>query len=369
MINGKVIKQHGEITRKEVNYRALDGLNCSMIKLFDTDPVKFFEQFKLGKPKKDKKTTSLIIGDLADFYLLDCKGDWDEFNQRFDEKFALFEGTKTSAQVFVLADTLFEITTDNTEDGIVQKSFASMFSEAFRRVQLDGKYKGGKEEKALEEFVTKGQDYYDTLIANIGKTVVDVSLLDKSKRVADILLEDSWTKDVFSDEDETIEYFPKFAIEWQYEEGDKLIDCKSELDILKVDHSKKVIYPKDLKTAYDNEAFEYSYLKYRYDLQAAFYYLAVKHWAAAEGMTDYSVVPMEFIVGDTSANARRPVRYRLDMKDIQKAMAGFTLRGTKYKGLVELIKEISWAEDNNVWNCSKELFDNRGILKLGIQYD
>lgn len=372
MIQGKTIKPHGEIVRKTVNYRTLDGLNCSMIKLFDTDPIKFFEIFKLGKEKKENKTTSLILGDLVDFYLLDCRGDWDEFNQRFDEKFALFEGKKGTGQVFILADLLFEVTQENTEGGVVQKSFDSLFSEAFRRVQQKDKYKGGTEEKAMRDFNDNGREYYDSLIENSGKIVIDVSLLDKAKKIADLLKEDEFTSEIFKDDDSNIEYFPKFTIEWKYKilkDIDKSIDCKSEIDILKIDHNKKIIYPKDLKTTFDNENFEYSYVKYRYDLQAAFYYLAVKYWAFHEGMGEYSVIPMEFIVGDTSSNNRRPVRYRLSMNDIERALKGYTLRGVKYKGLLEIVEEISWAENTGNWNVSKEVFDNQGILKLGLKYE
>lgn len=370
MIQGKTIKAHGEIVRKEVNYRALDGLNCSMIKLFDTDPVKFFEIFKLGKDKKESKTTSLQIGDLVDFYLLDCKADWEEFNHRFDEKFALFDGVKGSGQVFLLADKLFALTLEHTEDGVVQKSFDYLFGEAFRKIQLEGKYKGGTEEKALADFDKNGRLYYESLIENIGKTVVDVSLIDKAKKVADILKDDEFTSDVFADDDESIEYFPKFTIEWKYRtKAGKEIDCKSEVDIIKIDHTQKIIYPKDLKTTFDNENFQYGYLKYRYDLQAAFYFLAVKYWAFHEGMQEYSVIPMEFIVGDTSSNNRRPVRYKVSMDDIAKALGGFSINGHHYKGLQQLIEEISWAEDTGNWNVSKEVFDNNGILKLGLKYD
>lgn len=370
MIQGKIIKQIGEIQKKEVNYRELKGLNCSMIKLFDNDPVKFFEQFKLGKKKKDEKNTSLLIGDLVDFYLLDCNANEEEFNQRFDEKFALFEETKGSGQVFYLADKLFSITMENTDDeGVVQKSFESLFSEAFRKCQQDGKYKGGTEEKGLNDFNNNGKNYYDYLISNIGKSVVDISLVEKSKKVAELIKSDPFTSYLF-DTNDHIENLPKFTIEWIYhtKEG-KQIECKSELDLIRIDHSKKIIYPKDLKTNFDNENFEYSYLKYRYDLQAAFYFMAVKYWAQDEYMKDYSVIPMDFIVGDTSSNNRRPLIYRLDIDDTYKGLYGYSLNGKKYKGVNQLIEEISWAEDTGNWNISKDAFDNKGIMKLNFNYD
>ena len=87
MIKGKKIQPKVIIDKPNVNYRKLDALNQSMIKLFDSDPVKFYEEFKLGRKRRDKKNVSLIIGDLVDFYLLSCRGDELEFNNRLDEKF------------------------------------------------------------------------------------------------------------------------------------------------------------------------------------------------------------------------------------------------------------------------------------------
>lgn len=371
MIKGKIIKQHDTILRPELNYREIKSLNCSMIKLFDTDPVKFFEQFKLGKKRKDSKTASLIIGDIVDFYLLDCRGNYEEFSNRFDEKFALFEDVKGTGQVFILCDILYDISLESMDDnGTITRDFESIFSEGVRKVQSLGKYKGSSEEKVLLDFDTNGKVYYNTLLENHGKIVVETSLLDKATRVANLLKNDPFTCDVFSDDDPMIEYFPKHVIEFVFITKDgKEIECKSELDMIKIDHSNKIIYPKDLKTAYDNENFDYSYLKYRYDLQASFYYLAVQHWAKENQMEDYAIQPMEFIVGDTSANNRRPLRYPLGMDDIQNGLNGYSINGHTYKGISEIVEEISWAEDTNNWNVSKEAFDSNGILPLQIKYD
>ena len=65
MIKGKKIQPKVIIDKPNVNYRKLDALNQSMIKLFDSDPVKFYEEFKLGRKRRDKKNVSLIIGDLV----------------------------------------------------------------------------------------------------------------------------------------------------------------------------------------------------------------------------------------------------------------------------------------------------------------
>lgn len=371
MVRGVVKQQRDMIDRPKVNYRELEALNCSMLKLYDTDPVKFFEIYKLGKKRKDKKTTSLIIGDLVDFHLIDCHGDYEQFTERFDEKFALFEGNKGSGQAYVLADKLFEIAQSYADDtGTINVQFETMFTEAIAAVQADGKYKGKTYDKILEDFYKEAYNYYDSLMQNIGKVVVDVSLLDKAKKVSEGLVNDEFTKEVFLEDSENVEYFPKHVILWKYScDGERVIDCKSELDILRVHHDTKEIFIKDLKTTYDNESFEYAYIKYGYYLQAAFYYMATQYWAAENGLKDYFIHPMEFIVGDTSSNNRRPIRYTLTMEDEIKGMHGFTLNGNYHKGARELVDEICWAEHNDIWNCSKRVYEGKGILKLNINYE
>lgn len=370
MIKGKVIQPKVIIDKPNVNYRKLDALNQSMIKLFDSDPVKFFEQFKLGKNRKSKKNVSLIIGDLVDFYLLECKGDELEFNNRLEEKFVLFDGTKGTGQVFILADYLFEETENCTnESGEITNSFETRFSAAVAKVQADGKYKGKKEDKILEDFYENGKEYYEKLIGNIGKTVVDASLIDKARIVAENLMRDEFTKNIFKPKD-SIEYLTHFAIEWKYLlPMNKYYPCKSEIDILHIDHDHRIIQPVDLKTTYDNESFDYAYIKNGYYLQNAFYVKAAEEWAKEAGMLDYEVKPMIFVVGDTSSNNRRPLLYETSAIDVERGLYGFSLRGIYHKGIDELINDIVWAEEQDIWNCSRDAFGNNGKMQLNIKYD
>lgn len=359
-----------EPKKLETNYRDLAALNSSMIRLFDDDPVMFYKQFKLGMKKKDKKTTALLLGDLVDFYLLDCRGDEQEFENRFDEKFTLYDGIKGSGQAFLLADILYEITQDCTnEKDEVTVSFNTRFKEALQKVQAMGQYRGKSEEKALEDFNDKALEYYESLITSSSTTVVDISLTDKARKISKLLLADTFTSDVFTNSEQEETFF-KFPIEWVFSRtGANDIKCKCEPDILRINHGKKTIYLGDLKTTYDNENFEYSYIKNSYYLQSGFYQLGVRYWADQEGLTDYTVLPMEYIVADTSANNRRPLRYKTTKEDYLRAVDGFFLRGAFHRGVFELMEEISWAEENNIWNCSKEAYDSQGVMKLCIKYE
>ena len=370
MIKGKKIQPKVIIDKPNVNYRKLDALNQSMIKLFDSDPVKFYEEFKLGRKRRDKKNVSLIIGDLVDFYLLSCRGDELEFNNRLDEKFVLFEGNKGSGQVFTLADYIFEETENcMNEKGEITCSFETRFNAALNKIQAEGKYKGKDKDKVLEDFYENGESYYNKKLENIGKTVVDASLVDKARAVAEKLMRDEFTRDIFKVND-NLEYLTHFPIEWKYLlPMNKYYPCKSELDILLIDHDHRVIQPMDLKTTYDNESFAYMYIKNSYYLQNAFYVKSVEEWAKTSGLEGYEVKPMKFVVGDTSVNNRRPLIYETSNIDVEKGMYGFSLKGTYYKGVDELINDIVWAEEQDIWNCSRDAYGKNGKMKLNIQYD
>jgi hypothetical protein len=369
MIKGKQVQPRNLIDKPDLNYRKLDALNQSMLKLFDSDPVKFFEEFKMGKKRKEKKNVALMIGDLADFYLLACRGDETEFERRFDEKFALFSGVKGAGQVFLLADYLFEETENCVNDiGEMTCSFESRFAEAVRRVRAEDKYKGKTDEKILEDFLTNGKEYFDVRMDSIGKTVVDVSIVDKAKLVATKLKKDPFTRHIFQEVDDQ-EFVTHFPIVFNFDVEQGFIVCKAEIDMMRIDHEKKEIQPMDLKTTYDNESFDYMYIKNGYYLQNAFYYTAVLKWKDEAGYADYKVRPMKFIVGDTSSNNRRPLEYKTSHKDIIAGMKGFRLKGNDYRGVEQLVDAIAWAEQNNEWSCSKEAFENKGKMTLNIDYE
>jgi hypothetical protein len=371
MVKGKRIdNDRASLQKPVVEYRKIDALNQSMLKLFDSDPFKFFEQFKMGKTKRDKPSTAQILGSIVDFHVLECKGDEEEFDNRFDEKFALFDGKKGGAQVFILADELFEITEEYTNlDGEVTISFEERFKEAFRKVQGMEKYKGKTIEKAIDDFNENGREYFDKLIDSVGKTVVDIFLLEKGKYVSNILLTDPFTRELFQ-EDDGIEVLTHLPIEFKYLlPGNKFIKCKAEIDRLEINHNHKTIRIDDLKTNYDNESFDYAYIKNSYYIQGAFYFKAVQSWMEQEQLTDYHLNPMRFIVGDTSINNRRPLIYHMTMEDVNSGLYGFKYRGNNYRGVSQLVNAIAWAEENNVWNCSKEAYEANGLVGLNINYE
>lgn len=359
-------------TANLTDYRKIVALNQSSLKDYDNDPMKFYKQYVMKESRKEKDSFAILLGSIVDYGVLECRGNENEFEQGFDKYFVLFDGNKGTGQAFLLADYLFQETLNSTnESNVVTTSFETRFADAFARVQADGKYSKKTVEWAIQDFVTSpAKDYFDTLLDSIGKKVVDLKVVDRAKQLIKQLLSDPFTENIFRGNDDK-EMYTKFVIEWKYTTlfGD-VLDCKQEVDHLLIDHQKKEVIISDLKCNYDNELFEYSYLKYGYYIQNAFYHLGVKYWLKENDMADYTIVDgMRFIVADTSGNNRRPLIYWTTKNDLEKGLNGFVLKGQRYNGVYGLLESVNWAMSENIFNITKENYDNNGQCKINIQYE
>lgn len=362
-------KKQNSYTPSTKEYRALSGLNQSMLKRYDEDPGIFFQEFILGHPKKDRESAAMIIGNVVDFFLLDCNGDEREFEQRNSEKFALFDGIKSSAQAFDLADELFKITLRDTVDGVVQSELIDRLKEAFLTVQGQKKYKGKTWDKdmgkILDDFNDVAKEYFDKKIQNIGKIVVDSWQLEKARNVAQQAQGDEFLGEYINKQsDDNVEIIKKHVIEFEMQARHQKWQCKMEQDETRIDHDEQIIYRNDYKAYYDNEEFDYSYLKRQLYLQNSFYHIGTKIWAKQNGLESYRVEPMSFIVFDTSINNRRPLKWDTTNSHVESGLNGFTYRGQKYRGVLELIEAIDWANHNGIWNISKENYVNKAVVTL-----
>lgn len=70
-------------------YRKINKLSASDIKLFNENRYKFYITKVLGEKQEDLTSPAIVLGTLVDFILSDCRGSLDEFDKRFDEKFKL----------------------------------------------------------------------------------------------------------------------------------------------------------------------------------------------------------------------------------------------------------------------------------------
>lgn len=348
----------------QIPYRKIDALSASDIKLFNKDRIAFYHQKVLGEKRKEKTSDSLVLGTLIDYCLSDCKGSWQEFEQNFDDKFILLSVKKGTGQLFLLADLLYEYTLrDMDEEGNITSSFSIRFEEAFDKLQKEDKFKGKKVEWALEQFKdSDAETYFSENLKAIDKLAVDSWMLDKCKFIVENVLMDDNVKHLFEEKENVIN-FGKYVVEWEY----KGLKAKSELDNLTINHNTKEIIITEVKSTWDSEDFERTYLKLRYDLAAIYYYKAIQY--TFQDLPDYTI-KFQFLVVDTSPQGLRPLIYKISHVDLLNAEHGFkTKSGYYYKGLDELVDEILWCQETQNWRISKNAYENNGILNLNINYE
>jgi len=373
---GKILEPGKVVEKLDVNYREIVGaINQSSLKIYRDDPMDFYEQFVLGRKKKEKDTFATLVGSVAEFLLLECECNEVEFESKAGDYFVMFNGVKGSGQSFLLADYLFEETEmDTGEDGECHTSFIDRFNRALARCQAEDKFKGKTVDWAIEDFEKKGKngeesaaDYFSVRMRGLGKKVIDDKVVAKAKEVAEMLKNDEFTRGIFNNEDGFVQRMVKFPVVWKYSNG---IECRSEFDQFCLNEIDGVAWVDDLKCTYDNEEFAYSYLKYGYYLQNAFYISALRWWLDNNGMKDFQILGgLRFIGGDTSKNKRRPLVYSTYQEDIDAGNKGFKIRGVEYKGVGQLMNEVAWAMDKGIFNVSKSNYENKGQIKLEIPYE
>ena len=347
----------------EKQYRGLkDRLSYSAIKTFDTDRKKFYSEFVLGESRKESESVSTLLGSLVHCLLAE---------QNFEDKFHLLSAIEPKGQMKELVDALFKRTVKSLVDGKPSEDFITLFTDAVQEVKYDGAgkevaFKGKDLEKIVVLFEgTDAEIYYKELLQTIGKSVVTVSLVTKAEQIVEKLRGHSYTYEYANARTGgSIDVFNELTILFEIDG----VPYKSMVDKVIVDHETKTITPLDWKTSWDSEEPQRAYLKFGYYLQAGLYDYALRTWAEEHNLTDYTLLPMKYIFCDTAGFAT-PVVLDLTQDDIMAAWTGFKLRGYQYRGLKELMKDIAWHVDTGNWSESKEIFDAKGHLSLGLDYD
>jgi hypothetical protein len=139
---------------------------------------------------------------------------------------------------------------------------------------------------------------------------------------------------------------------------------KSMMDKMIVDHKSKTVQVYDLKCTWSVENFYSEYYLYRRAyIQGFLYHKAAETWASEMGYGDYTILYPRFIVCD-STNYSNPLVYVMTVDSMDNALNGFEHNGRPYPGVAQLIEDLKWTLDNDVWNISRENHINNGIVNL-----
>lgn len=231
-----------------------------------------------------------------------------------------------------------------------------------------------------------GAEYFADLTRAYGKQIISEQERLLIEDIVQSLMTNPRTKDYFDrgvfSNNANVDVYYQLPIYFTH----KGIECKALLDMLIVvknpDTNKiEVVQPVDLKTMYGSTfTFINNVKRWRYDIQAAWYTLAIKYWIATNGLgiSDILIKPFEFVVESTS-QLGKPLVFRLTEElmtigkfgrkelyasDINPDISGYdVLLSREIKGYEQLVDEYLYHAQTE-WKEEKVVSQNNGVLEL-----
>lgn len=343
-------------SKTEATYRAVNLDSSSSLKDFSMDRKKYFKKYILGESVEDKDNQAAIMGRIVETLLLEPE----EFDKRFYMSSCISAPT---AMMLDFVEALYRISKQATnEEGVITRSFEDISKEAYAEAGYKIKY-----EAVISKFIGSDAELYYREICKVRQnnlTVVTTNDVTYAERIVEELRTNFVTKDVVN-LITSVKYdvLNQFQVEGYEVDGHKF---KSMMDKVVVDHEERKIHIYDLKCTWSVENFiEEYYLYRRAYIQGFLYYKGIEAFTkdASHEWYGYEVLPTKFIVCD-STNYYNPLIYQMSEEDLQKAYDGFERKGRTYPGVGDIIKDLKWATENNVWNISRENYLSNGLVKL-----
>lgn len=348
MIQGK--------SKTEANYRAIYLDSSSSLKDFSMDRRKYHKKYVMNEEVAEKENLAANMGRIVETLLMEP--------EEFDSRFYLSSLSSVPTGLMLeFVESLYRFTIDATDEkGNITRDFASLAQDAYVESGFKIKF-----EAVLTKFMGSDAEIYYKEIREIrskGLTVVTIQDVANAEKIVNELKNNPVTSGVIN-----LVNSARYTIKNQIQIEGYVVDnhqFKSMMDKVVIDHNERTIQIYDLKCTWSVENFLEEYYLYRRSYIQAYLY-----WKAGISLindTDsecygYIVMYPKFIVCD-STNYMNPLIYELNDNDIDDAYFGFEHKGRKYVGVKQLIEDLKWAQENDVWNISRENSINNGVVKL-----
>jgi len=220
-------------------------------------------------------------------------------------------------------------------------------------------YQTYSREKVISTVVSAGQAYFEDSLTSRGKILIKKEMWDKAMATSMTLATHQFSKGYF-------DIVPGIELFYQYKFVTEVKGrrTKGMLDILKVDHNTKTVYPVDLKTGeLPVSKFPEIMLMYGYYIQAGLYREAIMSIVESDpDLAGYTVAPFEFLY-ISKENPTKPLIYTVPERMHHASLVGFTDRyGTKHKGIVSLLKEYYDCKEGMFCQYTEEEYDQDGKI-------
>jgi hypothetical protein len=341
--------------KTEAQYRAIYLDSSSSLKDFSMDRKKYHKKYILNEVVEDEDSKAATMGRMVETLLMEP--------HLFDERFYLSTCMTTPTGLMLeFVEALYRHTVAATaDDGTITRSFEDMCRDAHAdsgfKIKLDA---------VLTKFIGSDAEVYYKEIREVRPkhlTVVAAQEIANAEKIVIELKTNPTTAEVVNLIDDV-----QYSVHNQLQvEGYEVFGhmFKSMMDKVIVDHKAKTVQVYDLKCTWSVENFYSEYYLYRRAyIQGFLYHKAAESWASEMGYGDYEILLPRFIVCD-STNYANPLVYAMTQDSMNNALDGFEYKGREYPGVAQLIEDLKWALDKDVWNISRENHINNGIVNLG----
>jgi hypothetical protein len=341
--------------KTEAQYRAIYLDSSSSLKEFSTDRRKYHKKYILNEVVEDEDSKAATMGRMVETLLMEP--------HLFDERFYVSTCMTTpTGLMFEFVEALYKHTVEATaDDGTITRNFEDICKDAYTdsgfKIKLDA---------VLTKFIGSDAEVYYKEIREVRPkhlTVVAAQEIANAEKIVIELKTNPVTAEIVNLVDDV-----QYSVHNQLQvEGYEVFGhmFKSMMDKVVVDHANKKVQVYDLKCTWSVENFYNEYYLYRRAyIQGFLYHKAAESWASEMGYGDYKILHPKFIVCD-STNYMNPLIYAMSDINMVDARAGFEHKGREYPGVAQLIEDLKWALDNDVWNISRENHINNGVVKLG----
>lgn len=325
-------------------YRKNTAISQSGLTNFSLGP----QYYKSKESPPDREDSdALTIGTIVDILLSDPNS--------FSSEIFLLDKNKPSGQLGEFCDVFISA----KKAGVEAAAEYAYKEVGFKRDSL---------EKVLERYELDGKDYVEQRLAAVDKIAVTPSQYNTAIEVYNSLLNSKYTSPHLILDNPNIESIKQLEIYWKYTLPSKeIMECKSKLDDLWIDHENLTLSLKDFKTTgFHVTQFPKSFLRFRYDLQAAFYTDAVNYYKTIirPELKNYTIKEFVFIVESTKYIGT-PIIYKCSEADIHGGTyGGVGTDGKFYKGYKELLEDLKWHIDNDEWKYERKVIENNGVIEI-----
>jgi hypothetical protein len=265
--------------------------------------------------------------------------------------------------MLAFVESLYRHTSEATDEfGNVNRNFEDIAKDAYHESGFKIKF-----EAVLGKFIgTEAELFYKEMreVKSKGLTVVTTREIEYAEKIVESLRSNSTTASIVNMVDSSrYQILNQFQLEGYVVDGHEF---KSMMDKIIIDHTDRTITVYDLKCTWSVENFYEEYYLYRRAyIQAYLYHKAILSLTTDVHSEYYGYIACtpQFIVCD-STNYMDPLIYTLTDADIDDAYNGFEHKGRTYPGVKEIIKDLKWAQDNDVWSISRKNYENGGLVNI-----